>query len=204
MTNNITKIALLFGIIATIGFGTNYVQAAETSGAIGHIELVLHDADGNITQYVQTDNAITTEGLDCLVDSVFLGSAGAGNSGCLDVTPFDFISIGLGTTATDSAASALNSALPSGCRGVAVVPVQDTGTTTVAVQIEAVFGGDSITTNGEDLDNAACIGAITEAGLFSDGSATVVPLSIFAYQDFSVINLGATDTLTITWDIDFT
>lgn len=204
MTNNITKIALLFGIIATIGFGTNYAQAAEISGAQGHITLVLQDADGNITQYVQTDNAITQRGLDCMVDTIFIGSAGTGNSNCTNVDPFDVIAIGEGTVSTDSDATGLNNTMPTNCMAVSVTPVQDSGTLTVAIQIEAVFGGDGNATNGENIDNAACIGAITEAGLFSIGDATNLPDSILAYQDFSVINLGATDTLTITWDIDFT
>ena len=67
MRNNITKLALLFGIIATIGFGANSAEAASIDGALGHITLVLKDSDGAIKQYVQTDNAITIEGLDCIV-----------------------------------------------------------------------------------------------------------------------------------------
>jgi len=45
-------------------------------------------------------------------------------------------------------------------------------------------------------------GAITEAGIFN--SATAGTGSMLAYQNFTVINKGASDKLTITWTLDFT
>jgi len=200
MQNNITKLALLFGIIATISFGANSAQAAEISGGLGHIELVLADSDGNIKQYVQTDNTITEEGLDCLVDSVF-GTSGTGT--CANNDPFDVIAIGEGTNGDQPNATGLTTELLTGCFAVAVTPTADTGDLTQRITITAVFGGG--TAGSGDVDNAACIGNITEAGLFSIGAPTVTtPTNIFAYQDFTVISIGTADTLTVTWDIDFT
>lgn len=199
MQNNITKLALLFGIIATIGFAANSAQAAEISGGLGHIELVLADSDGNIKQYVQTDNTITEEGLDCLVQGVF-GTTTVGT--CANTDPFDVIAIGKGTTADEANAVGLAVEMPTGCFAIAVTPTADAGDLTQRVTIQAVFGGGGA--GSGNIDDAACIGSITEAGLFSIGAATVTtPTNIFAYQDFTAISLGSADTLTVTWDIDF-
>ena len=43
-------------------------------------------------------------------------------------------------------------------------------------------------------------GALVEAGLFTDAGAGA---TLHAYQDFSVINKGAGDTLTVTWTITY-
>lgn len=200
MRNNITKLALLFGIIATIGFGANSVQAASIDGGLGHITLVLRDSDGVIKQYVQTDNAITIEGLDCIVGQTFLGVNNQGT--CANTDPFDVVAIGEGTVATDSDATDLNNDMPTGCFAFAATPVADSGTTTQKITIEAIFGGG--TAGAGDIDDAACTGNITEAGLFSIGAPTVTQATnIFAYQDFTQIVLGTADTLTVTWEIDF-
>jgi len=45
-------------------------------------------------------------------------------------------------------------------------------------------------------------GAITEAGIFNQH--TIDGGGMLAYQDFTVINKGANDKLTITWTVDFT
>ena len=74
MRNNITKLALLFGVVATMGFGAMNTAVADTSGitgGLGHLELVLAGSDGTIKKYVQTDNFITNQGKDCIMDLVF-------------------------------------------------------------------------------------------------------------------------------------
>jgi hypothetical protein len=60
------------------------------------------------------------------------------------------------------------------------------------------------TATGFDVNNAACIGAITEAGLFNTGGATVATNNMFANQGFTAVNIAANDKLTVTWAIDFT
>ena len=202
MQNNITKLALLFGIIATLGFGINSAQAAEISGGLGHITLVLKDSDGSIKQYVQTDNVITHEGLDCLIEQIFGDAPDA--TGCADTTAFDTIAIGEGTD-QGITATGLGVVMGAGCNAaspaVGVAPVADAGTGTQKVTITAVFGGG--TAGSGNIDNSICTGTITEAGLFNVGDATVAPTNIFAYQFFTGIALASADTLTVTWDIDF-
>lgn len=204
MQNNMTKLALLFGIVATMGLGTMNTAVADTSErtgvAIGHIELVLAGPDGAIKQYVQTDNVITHEGLDCLVDSLFIGTAGTGTCDT-NVDPFDVVAIGVGTGqgVTDLT---LATPLASGCiAGADPSVVADSGTGTQRITIEVVFGG--ATSTGADVTNAACQAAITEAGLFNTGDATTTANNMFAVQSFSVINIATADTLTVTWDLDF-
>ena len=203
MENNITKLALLFGIIATMSLGTMNTVLADTSErtgvALGHIELVLRDSDGNIKQYVQTDNIVTLEGLDCLVDSLF-GSTGTGT--CSSALDFDVVAIGTGA-AGGTGATALTGALGAGCiAGVDPGVVADTGGLTQAIQVEVVFGGGGQAAG--DVNNAACEAIITEAGVFNTGNPTTTTDNMFATQGFGAITIGSTDTLTVTWDIDFT
>ena len=203
MQNNITKLALLFGIIATMGLGTMNAVVADTSErtgvATGHITLVLRDSDGEIKQYVQTDNLVTREGLDCLVDSLF-GSTGTGT--CSSALDFDVVAIGTGAVGTDTAI-ALTTPLTSGCIAFADPGVvADVGTTTQAIQVEVVFGGS--TSSGADLAASQCEATITEAGVFNTGGAAVATDNMFATQGFTGVTIAAADTLTVTWDIDFT
>ena len=203
MQNNITKLAMLFGIVATMGFGTMNTAVADTSertGGLGHIELVLADEAGNIKQYVQTDNFITHEGLDCLVDRLF-GSSGTGSCGDSTVT-FDAIGLGTGSAATVSS-SALTAGLASGCFGFTdLTPTADGGTTTQVITIDAVFGGAGSASG--DVQDVECEKTITEAGLFNAGGAAVALGDMFAYQTFTGITIATADTLTVTWALDFT
>ena len=205
MKNNITKLALLFGIIATMSLGTMNTVVADTSErtgvALGHVTLVLRDSDGEIKQYVQTDNVVTNEGLDCLVDQLF-GSVTTGT--CTTTGNMDIVSIGTGA-AGGATAVTLTTPLASGCIAFADPGVvADAGTSTQAIQVEVVFGGS--TSTGADLAPAGgeCEATITEAGLFNTGGATTTANNMFAIQGFTGVAIAAADTLTVTWDIDFT
>ena len=202
MQSNITKLAMLFGIVATMGFGTMNTAVADTSertGGLGHIELVLADEAGNIKQYVQTDNFITHEGLDCLVDVLF-GSSTTGTCGA--TTTFDAVGLGTGSAAT-VASTALSSGLASGCLGFTdLTPSSDGGTGTQTITINAIFGG--ACSSGADVTASQCEATITEAGLFNAGGAAVALGDMFAYQTFTGITIATADTLTVTWALDFT
>ena len=202
MRNNITKLALLFGVVATMGFGAMNTAVADTSertGGMGHLELVLAGSDGTIKQYVQTDNLITHQGLDCLVDVLF-GSSGTGNCGA--TTTFNAIGIGTDTNSTITSTQ-LGDELEPGCVGFTdLSPTAGGETTPQTITIDVVFGGS--TSGTSDITDVACEDAITEAGLFNAGSVNIPSLGdMFAYQTFSAITIGASDTLTVTWTIDF-
>lgn len=203
MQNNKTKLALLLGIIATMSLGTMNTVAADTSErtgvAIGHVTLVLRDSDGEIKQYVQTDNVVTHEGLDCLVDTLF----GSGPTGtCTTTGNMNIIGLGIGA-AGGATAVGLTTPLASGCIAFADPGVvADAGTSTQAIQVEVIFGG--LTSSGADLAASECEATITEAGLFNTGGAAVATNNMFSIQGFTGVAVAAADTLTVTWDIDFT
>ena len=202
MRNNIKTLALLFGVIATMGFGTMNTAVADTSertGGLGHITLVLADGDGVIKQYVQTDNIITHEGLDCLARVLF-GTTDPGT--CASQTDvFDAIGIGTGNGGTVSSTT-LSGALSSTCQGFSdTPPTADGGTGTQVITIQAIFGGAG--SSGADVQSAQCEFPITEAGLFNAGGASTPLGDMFAYQTFTSITIGTADTLTVTWAIDF-
>ena len=89
-----------------------------------------------------------------------------------------YVGLGTGTTAADVADTALETELATRVDGTL------TSATNVWQNV-AVFGA------GVDT------GAITEAGLFTASSAG----TMFARQVFYVINKGASDSLTVTWQV---
>ena len=62
----------LLGSFGIVSFNTDNSLQTESVMAIGHLELVLKDADGNIKQYQQTDNVVVIEGLNTMADLTFL------------------------------------------------------------------------------------------------------------------------------------
>ena len=92
--------AISISSIAAIAFTTadlsNDNQLQSTAALLGHISLVAYDENGNIKNYVQTDNVILDEGDDCIIEDLFGASGGCfATHGVAD--PFDDIVIGTGT-----------------------------------------------------------------------------------------------------------
>ena len=194
---------MLVGFAAIISVGvfsaTNTAEASQEDvpGMMGHIELTVRDSDGIIKEYVQTDNAITDSGINCISENTF-----GVNSACA-AGLFTFIGLGTGTTA---GANALQTPLAAGCLrsdasdASAGDAATSAGTTTETVTMTVIFGGETAT--GAGLADAACDGvAITEAGLFN---AVTEADQMFAHQSFGAITLLTADTLTVTWVIAVT
>lgn len=95
-------------------------------------------------------------------------------------TKMTHMEIGTGTTAAAAGDTALQTALDRN----AVTSLTDSGAVLTAVGTWAAGDG---------------TGAITEAGVFNAGAAG----TMLARAVFSVINKGASDTLTITWTFTF-
>ena len=103
---------LVFGAIFAAGLGAVSVNDQAISAFIipaqfesysqgilmlGHVEIVVHDSEGNVVQYSQGDNIIVTTGGDCIASALFSG----GNVGdCTSFGNFDYIAIGNGTGST--------------------------------------------------------------------------------------------------------
>ncbi len=205
----------LLGVIIVAGFGVGLVssttftaplllaqaQETETSNALGimgHIEFVARDADGNIKQYVQTDNTIVNIGENCLAESLFDVATTDGTHACTGTGPttgsnghnadgFTFLAIGTngGATAENDDNVAMDT--QSGARiqetAAGVTDSTGTGSTSAQVVLSEVFTPGAVT--------------IAEAGLF-DAS---VSGNMLARQVFTGIPLGASDQLTVQWTI---
>ena len=201
MTTNSKNLAMmLVGFAAIISVGvfsvTNTAEASqeEVPGMMGHITLVLKDSDGNIKEYVQTDNAVTDTGRNCLTENSF-----GVNAACA-AGFFTFIGLG-----TNTALSGENVGTPLGT-GCVRSDADDadpgdvatsSGTKPETITLAVVFGGETSGAGG--IANAACKATISEAGLFN--SVTAATDQMFAYQTFTGILIGASDTLTVTWTV---
>lgn len=135
---------------------------------IGTWTTYLYGPDGKLKDVQKGHNVVTTVGKDAL--SQFLNSAAAAAS----TFTTRYIAIGTGTTPETSGDTALNTEL-----------IRTTGTVSyVTSQIYQVTA--SFATNSG-------VGAITEYGLFNSSSAG----TMYARYTKSVINKGASDTLTV-------
>ena len=204
MTTNSKNLAMmLVGFAAIISVGvfsaTNTVEASqeEVPGMAGHIEMVLRDSDGNIKEYVQTDNAVTQTGINCISENSF-----GVNTACA-ATFFTFIGLGTATSAVgenvgdDLAAACVRSDADDASTGDVATSA---GTSVETVTLTVVFGGGGSGAGG--IANVACEFTISEAGLFNN--VGVAGGEMFAYQTFTGIAVGNTDTLTVTWTITIT
>jgi len=169
-------------------------QASQGFQMLGHLEMVAHDPDGNIIQYVQTDNAIQEQGVNCIVQELFATGLGSGNcaGGTNGVGVFDVIEIGTGTgQGLDqtglSATTALVGTNPA--QDGDGVSINDTDTLNLAAGANGTISVNFVAT-------AAVI--ITEAVLLNSTGTDEVAL---AYRDFNDINLDTNDSLTVEWVI---
>ena len=152
---------------------------------LGHVEVVARNADGEIKAYRQTDNIIVTRGFECAAQDLF----GAPQTNCVSIGIFDKIAVGTtgtgpGVSDTDILAQASNKRIDSS--------VADSGAT--GAIIDATWLANT-------LKNGSGTTAIVESGLF-DSSVNATG-NMFARQVFTAINVGQSDTLTVTWTVTF-
>lgn len=166
---------------------------ATQAGIYGHVTAVLTDSDGNVKQYIQTDNAILQEAKGALIEDLF-GVAAAGDP----ANDYTFVSLGTNATAhvEDDSAGAFTETSP-------LCPREDAGvsagssiaTTKTAGQLELNI---QVQFLGAD---ANCAVTVDEAALFDASTAG----NMFALTKLtSQVVLASGDTLTLDWDITFT
>jgi len=167
-----------------IGIEDAPAVTADQSGIYGHITATLYDEDDNVKAYRQTDNRIVDRGLDMIADLVF-------NTGLVTgETVVDTMKLGVGTTGSATGDLDIESR---------------TGITTCTNQTftfsegQVAAGLVNVTSGTVSFSGATCAGAITEAGLFDNDVGTG---NMFARQMFSVINVGGSDQLDITWTVE--
>jgi hypothetical protein len=166
----------------------------DSGGVLGHIEMVVKDADGNIKAYRQTDNLIVGNGLNFTSNRLF------GTTHVVDkASTANFNYIGVGTTAT--AATDLDVdllAVASAHRLATVTNVVTTGGSPdiIGAQLQATWPANRIT-------NSTTV-TIVESGVFDNGANTTANANMYSRQVFTGIAMNPADSLTVTWTITFT
>ena len=199
-----TQQAAMFALVAIVagtgGIFSGFSVSSDDAGAyseegnvMGHITLTVTDESGNIKDYIQTDNLVVDAGMDTMADLVFPDINTNSNS---TDGKFEWIGIGTGTTAA-AAANTAEETLISGCNRVTdsdlTSPAATSATGETVVTVDASFSGSS------------CAGAVTEAVLANSGTGAAAGAGeILARQVFSPVNVGSSDTLTVSWEITLT
>lgn len=163
-----------------LGSGLSLGQHAQKEGVTvrGFVDVMVYDEFGNLKEERHYDNGITDVGFELIADRL------AGHSGFAANEP-NYIALGTGNTAFATSQTALVSELSGG----SYARQQDTDATytsgTKSFAISATFAAGVAT------------GALTESGLFDASTSG----NMMARQTFSVINVGASDSITVTWTI---
>ena len=139
----------------------------------GKVSILLRDKDGNIKDERHIDNLVVDDGL-AYIASRMTGTAEAAMS---------HMAIGTGTTAAAAADATLETELDRNAL------TSTTIVTTTATNDSVEYVGDWAASDGT--------GAITEAGIFNAAASG----TLLCRTVFSVINKGASDTLSITWKV---
>jgi len=172
-------------------------QIAEQKGGIyGHITAQVLDDNGNVKQYVQTDNRIVFKGVDQLVINTLVPSVVYTGGIDTTLTPVQWMQIGDGIVA-DTSSTNIITPIP-GC-----LTQTFTGTGAGAVDL-ATFASTSVTLTST-FSGATCADpAVSEAGLFDDvggsGTGDMFSRGLFG----ATVNLGAADSLQVDWTFTFT
>ena len=174
------------GVYALMPSASTQSLTADGGNILGHIQLVLTDTDGNIKAYRQTDNLIVTNGLESAAEKLF----GADHT---TTTPtigtFNVVQVGIDSTAPAAANENLGTPRSNKRLDSSVATSGQNGAV-----IDANWAAGR-------LHNGSGTTAITESGVFD--SVTNATGNMFARQTFTAINVGAADSLTVTWTITF-
>lgn len=147
------------------------MDAQDLFKAVGRVRLELHDAEGNLLQTEEATNLIVSSGKNVIADRM---------NSTPTMAAMSHMAVGTGITAPAVGDTALGAEV-AGSRTAL-------GSTTVAANVityTCTFGAGVGT------------GALTEAGIFNAATGG----NMLARVTFSVINKGASDSLTITWTV---
>lgn len=203
------NIGLLLLSITVIFAGTTFTLALDADESLtsdsgfvqGHTTLTVYDENGYVKSYAQSDNAIVQNGMTTLVQETFglTTEAVTGDIGA-STGPVSHMGIGTGSLAAVGSDSTLTTI--TGCvRQAATFTSAGAGASgnfaTITVRASATFSGGTVGSS------CSAVADITEAGMFNAaGSAGEMFARNAAFA--AVTELGATDTLDITWDFTFT
>ncbi len=173
-------IALAIGtiLISGTGFLGNPQARNEAMTVKGFVDIMVYDEFGNLREERHFDNGITNTGFELIADRIAGHSGFTGNEA-------NYIALGTSNTGFALTQTALGSELAGG----SYARQQDTDATytagTTSFAISATFAAGVAT------------GALQESGLFDASTSG----NMMARQTFSTINVGASDSITVTWTI---
>ena len=143
---------------------------------------VLTDKDGKVKQVVEKKNLVVDAGLDELLNL----------AGGLSANHFGFIAMGLSAPTVTYASVALGNEPGSGTfrKSTSNTISQNANNTTPAIlRLQTTFNAGEAT------------GGLTESGIFNVSVKAAAGEAMLAADTFAVINKGASDVLTWTWEI---
>ena len=199
-----TKNASLFAIALTAvtltgsfaladEFQVNDDPQLDGVGLQGHVVATVYDTDGNVKQYMQSDNVIVNRGIDKLFVETFQPSSPF--TGGINTTSktIEYMQLGTGGSELGTSATALGSAT-AGCITTFTGVGAGGG---AALGINATFDN--------SIGGGACVGPnLGEAGLFDTVHGSGVA-AMFAQNAFSSgVILGSSDSLDVDWTFTFT
>jgi len=179
----VALIAVSAAIASLVFIGSGFITAAQTQKAEtmtirGFVDVLVYDELGHLKEERHYDNGITNVGFEVIADRIAGHSAFTGNEP-------NYIALGTGSTAFAATQTALVTELSAG----GYSRQQDTDATytsgSKSFAISATFAAGVAT------------GALTESGLFDASTSG----NMMARQTFSTINVGASDSITVTWTI---
>ena len=189
--------ATIIGVYA-ITTSTTTVSTVTSYGnmpfLMGHITMVVTDADGNIKSYQQTDNLITDQGRICGLVSLTGATNGCGGT----AGDFKFIALSSNVTfavaATDSASTGWDPVTHEIARANAADSVLFTSDTQVDIirQFTAGAPGSTSGLDGGEL--------VSRTALFDDATFQSTS-NMLAYAELSDTTVVQNDNITITWSI---
>jgi len=141
----------------------------------GYIKIELFDEEGNVKQIIEKENTFMAVG-DAHVADQLAATPGEAAMG--------WMSVGTSDAAFTTASTALGSEIDRNAL-TAGYPEQQAAAADNDVVYKATWAAGDAT------------GALTEAGIFNSSAAG----TMLAASTFSVINKGASDTLTVTWTV---
>ena len=200
MTNMYKNLPAIFLAVAVVSAGSVFAfsqnteqsqQPTQESGKIlGHIIMIVKDSDGNIKQYLQTDNKVVNNGLKATTAKLFGNSLETLSGGTAGI--FGVVGVGTGTNAPVANDIGLQTQ-----RAAKIISTPTNNTSTIGAQISATWAA------GKLANATSTTAAITEAGLFDSTINATSSSNMFARQQFSAINVGTSDSLQVSWTITF-
>jgi len=189
-------VAGLTGVTALgdISFVENDLSSLNTNAPIsGHMIIQVTDNEGNIKNYMQTDNVITANAKRCTGNLLF----GAALGTCVSsATPFDDIVLSSGGFADTAATANLLDA--------AYTPQLTTFGLAKSTSNTVTEGAAASGTGSQRIDIAHTFSysGTSASQLVTSAALMNTSVSIFAIKNFpSPVTLNAGDDLTVTWQI---